>query len=41
MSLLTSKPRKVRRRPDAATLWLAVGLMTGGAIVTLIFLAAL
>lgn len=41
MSLLNKTPRKPLRRPDAATLWLAVGLMTGGAIVAIIFWAAL
>jgi len=41
MSLLNSTPRKTLRRPDAATLWLAIGLMAGGAVVAIIFWVAL
>ena len=40
MSLLTTKPRKQRRRPDAATLWLALGLLLGGAVTAIVLWAA-
>jgi len=41
MSLLTTKPRKRRRLNDPTVLHLALGLMLGGAIVAIVFWAAL
>ena len=41
MSLLTTKPRKQRRLNDPTMLHLALGLVLGGAIVAIVFWAAL